>query len=366
MYKAMTDVSKYDSGFLKEALKLARKGIGWTNPNPMVGAILVKDGKIIAKAYHKRVGLPHAEIEVLRAAKESVKGVTLYVNLEPCSHFGRTPPCVSAIIHSGIGRVVCSTLDPNPKVHGKGVKALQKAGVEVTVGLLENEARILNEAFFTFHEKNRPFVAIKFAASLDGKIATRTGDSKWITNKQARAYARKLRSYYQAVLVGINTLITDNPHLGVRKKGRKNPLRIIIDSKLKIPVNSQVLRDSNVLIITTISSDREKAIELKKRNISLVMFDTETIPFNALLEELRKREIISVLVEGGGNTIGRFVDEKLVDKVYAFVAPILIGGEKSAGAVGGEGVKDIKDSMRLINLSFKHFGDNFLVIGSII
>src|SRR3989344_2010898 len=219
--------------FLKETLKLAKKGLGKVNPNPMVGAVIVKNNKIIGKGYHKKFGYPHAEIEALKNCQQNPKGATLYVNLEPCSHFGKTPPCADAIIKAGIKKVVCCTQDPNPK-------ALGKTGIEISFGLLEQEARQLNEAFFTFHEKKRPFIAIKFAASLDGKIATQRGDSKWITNEKARKYSRALRKQYQAVLVGINTVLKDNPHLG-------DSLRIILGSK--IPKNSQVLRNKNILII---------------------------------------------------------------------------------------------------------------------
>ncbi|MBI3109783.1 bifunctional diaminohydroxyphosphoribosylaminopyrimidine deaminase/5-amino-6-(5-phosphoribosylamino)uracil reductase RibD [Candidatus Daviesbacteria bacterium] len=315
-----------DIKFLKETLKLAKKGLGWTNP--MVGAILVKDGKMIGKGYHKKVGFPHAEIEALKKCRENPKGATLYVNLEPCAIFGRTPPCVDPIIKSGIKKVVYSTLDANPKNHGKGTTKLQKAGIETSFGILEKEARKLNEAFFTFHEKGRPFVAIKFAASLDGKIATYTGDSKWITNEKARRYARSLRAEYQAVLVGMNTVLKDNPHLG-------NSLRIILGSK--VPKNSQVLRDKNVLIINP-------------KNIK------------DLLNILREKEIVSVLVEGGGKTLGAFCDCGLVDKVYAFYAPIIIGGE-NAVSIGGKGASTIHQALHLKNISYKRFDDNFLITG---
>jgi len=352
-----------DAFFLKQTFQLAKKGLSWTNPNPMVGALIVKKGKVIARGYHKRVGLPHAEIEALSSAKQCLKGSTLYINLEPCSHSGRTPACAPAIIQAGISRVVCSTLDPNPKVSGQGIKLLKKAGLEVSVGLLEKEARFLNEAFFTFHQKKRPFIAIKFAASLDGKIATKTGQSKWITNEMAREYARKLRASYQAVLVGINTILKDNPNLGLREKNKKEPLRLILDPKLKIPLNSQVLRDNNVLLITTSFADQEKLKAIKKRKIPFISYKRETISLATLLESLKKRQIISILVEGGGETIGHFIDKGLVDKIYAFYSPIIIGGKEAVKAVSGQGIKNLKSAIHLTNLSFKHFGDNFLLIG---
>lgn len=328
-----------DSYFIKKTLKLAKKGMGWTNPNPLVGAILVKDGGVIGQGYHHKYGFPHAEIEALKNCKEDPKGAVLYVNLEPCNHFGKTPPCTEAIILAGIRKVVCSSLDPNPKTHGKSLEKLKSSGIEIAVGSLENEAKILNEAFFTFHEKKRPYVAIKFASSLDGKIATRTYDSKWITNEGAREYARKLRGEYQAVLVGINTVLKDDPHLGVRTKGYKDPIRIIIDPHLRIPKNARVLRDTNVLVFN----------------------GQITIP--ELLEKLKERQVISVLVEGGGDTLGHFVDSGIVDKVYVFHSPVLIGGEKAVSAIGGQGAEKVSKALHLKNVSFKKFDDNLLTIG---
>lgn len=327
-----------DNFFMQKALRLAKKGLSWTLPNPMVGAVLVRDGKVIGKGYHHKVGEPHAEIEAMRQGRISYKGATLYVNLEPCSHYGKTPPCADAIIKAGIKRVVCCTLDPNPKVAGKGIEKLKQAGVDATVGVLEKEAKKQNAAFFTFHTKKRPFVAIKFAASLDGKIATKTGDSKWITNEKAREYARKLRGEYQAILVGINTVLKDDPHLGTRIKGLKDPIRIILDPHSKIPNKAQVLRDKNVIIIN------------------------EQITMSHLLEILKEKEIISVLVEGGGKVIGSFVDAKLVDKVYTFHAPIIIGGE-GAISVSGVGAQTVQEALHLKNITRKIFNDNQLLIG---
>lgn len=327
-----------DFKFLRETLKLAKKGLGWTNPNPMVGAVLVKSGKIIGKGYHKRAGLPHAEIEALNNCMENPSGATIYINLEPCIHFGKTPPCVDKIIQARIKRVVFSSFDPNPKVHARGYNKLQKSGIDVSAGLLDSESRKLNEAFFTFHQKKKPFIAIKFAASLDGKIATKTGDSKWITNEKARKFARKLRGEYQAVLVGINTVLKDNPNLDVRIKSKKDPLRVILGSRSQIPNYYQILRDQNVLFINT------KTIE-------------------DLLLILKEEEVISILVEGGGKTLGRFIDAKVVDKVYAFHAPIIIGGEKAVSAIEGKGSNSISEAIRLNQISYKRFGDNLLTIG---
>lgn len=341
-----------DEYFLKEAHKLAKKGFGWVNPNPMVGAIIVKDGKIIASGYHKKFGGPHAEIEAITSAKTNLGDATIYLNLEPCCYFGKTPPCTEAIIQAGIKRVVCSVLDPNPKVDGKGAEILKKAGVDITTGVLKDEAEKLNEAFFTFHQKERPFIALKFAASLDGKIATKTGDSKWITNDKARLFARNLRSQYQAVLVGANTVIKDNPHLGARIKGRRDPLRISLDPDLTIPLTSKIFRDENVLIATSLSASKKKMELLKQKGIKLLVFQNKKILLKDLLNRLKDQQIISILVEGGSFTLGKFYDEKLFDKVYAFYSPMIIGGEKY-----------IKDAIYLKDSAVKKINNNVLITG---
>lgn len=351
-----------DINYLKKTLLLAEKGLGWTSPNPMVGAIIVKNGRIIGKGFHRKAGLPHAEIEALNTAVENPRGATLYVNLEPCNIFGKTAPCVDTVIQSGIKKVICSTLDPNPKVNGLGKKALEKAGIKVLVGTLKNQARTLNEAFFMYHEKRRPFVAVKFAASLDGKMATVTGSSKWITNEKARIYARRLRGQYQAVFVGINTILADNPNLGTRINGKKDPIRIILDPKLRIPKDANVLRDKNVMLVTTAKADKLKKEQLEKMGFTILVFDAEYINIQKLLSKLRGEGIISILVEGGGKTLGNFIDSKLVDKIYAFQAPIIIGG-KGAVSIGGEGAETVQKALKLKNILLKKFGDNFLITG---
>lgn len=355
--------AKLDKIFMRETLHLAKQGEGWTNPNPMVGAVIVKNGKMIARGYHHKAGMPHAEIEALRTAKTSVKGATLYVNLEPCCHYGKTPPCTEAIIKSGIKRVVFSTLDPNPKVAGKGAKALRKAGIKVSVGELAAAAKKLNEAFFTFHEKKRPFVGIHFAASLDGKIATRTFDSKWISNQQARKHSRRLRGEYQAILVGVNTVLRDDPHLGARTRGLKDPLRIILDTNLKIPLKSRVLRDTNVIIAVSTKASSKSILQLRKKGIKVLTFPGRKISIPQLLRKLYELNIISILAEGGGSVLGSFVDLRLVDKIYAFHAPLLIGGESAVSAIRGKGARSIAEAMRLQDISFQKLDDNLLTIG---
>lgn len=353
-----------DIYFLQKTLQLAKKGLGWTNPNPMVGTVIVKNGRIIGQGFHQKVGLAHAEIEALNNVTENPKGATLYVNLEPCSNHGRTPPCAEAVIKHGIKKVVCTTLDPNPENRGKGVLKLQEENIEVAVGALEDKARKLNETFFAFYEKKRPFIAIRFAASLDGKMATGSGDSKWITNESARRYARALRGQYQAVLVGINTILADNPHLGTRITGKKDPIRIIIDPLLQIPINAEALRNTNVIIATTQKADKAKKEQLETKGFTILIFDSAHIKIEELLSVLAEKEIISILVEGGGETLGSFVDSKIIDKVYAFHAPLIIGGE-NAISIGGKGADTIRNALKLKNISYKKFDGNLLTIGYI-
>ena len=349
---------------MSEALRLAKKGMGWTFPNPMVGAVLVKNGRIIGKGYHKKVGLPHAEIEALANVTEDPEGATLYVSLEPCAYFGRTPPCVLEIIKKKIAQVVCAVLDPNPKVNGKGIDILKKAGIIVKTGVCVEKAVQLNEAFFTFHQKKRPFVGIKFAASLDGKIATKTGDSKWITNENARIFARSLRAEYHAILVGINTVLYDNPNLGVRQIGKRDPLRIILDSTLKIPLTNDVLRDTNILLLTTKKAEKDKKELLENKGFEVAVIADEKISVKDIIDALKKRNIISVFIEGGAETLGSFVDAKTVDRVYAFYAPLLLGGREALTAIEGEGITKISEALRLHDVTYKFFDDNVLLSGS--
>lgn len=353
---------------MRLALKLAKKGLGWTNPHPMVGAIVVKDEKIIAKGYHHRFGEDHAEMDALKnATADDVKGATMYVTLEPChlpyDLHGARVPCTEVIRQAGISTVHIAMLDSNPEVAGNGKKELEKMGVKTTLGILAKEAHKLNEAYHHFMRKKRSFIVSTFSASLDGKIATKTGDSQWITNEKSRAYNHELRAQYQAILVGIGTVLKDNPHLGARIKGRKDPIRIILDSTLKIPLKAQVLRDQNVIIATTKKADKEKVESLRKMGINVLQFESDKIPLKSLMDELTKLKIISVFIEGGGTVHGSFFDMKLVDKVYAFYGPIIIGGENAISAIRGQGTKTLKQALHLKDVQIKRFDDDFLIIG---
>lgn len=348
--------------YMQEAIKLAKKGSGKTFPNPIVGAVIVKNNRIIGKGYHKKAGSAHAEIEAINSAKESVNGATLYVTLEPCSHTGRTPPCVNTIISAGIQKVVYSLTDPNPRVKGHGIAKLLQANIETIAGSEASKARNLNEQYFIFHEKKRPYISIKYAASLDGKLATSTRDSKWITNNSARSYSRKLRTAHQAILVGIGTVLADDPSLGGPISAKQEPLRIILDSKLRIPLKAQVLRNNNVLIATTASARAAKKSHLLELGFKVISFNDTKIPIGLLLDKLREMEVISILVEGGGEVIGDFIDHKLVDYSYGFYAPIFLGGHR-ARSIEGNGVNKISDALNIKKPRLRWFGDNFLIEG---
>lgn len=350
-----------DEKYMRRVLALAAAGKGLASPNPLVGALIVKNGEIVAEGLHKEFGGDHAELNAIknaRAKKRNLKGATLYVNLEPCSHLAKkTPPCVNEILRSGISRVVIAVRDPNPLVNGKGMAMLKKAGIQVTSGPLKKEAAALNEKFFKWMRTGLPFVGMKVAMSLDGKIATRSGDSKWITSEKSRKRVRRLRDSYDAILIGINTLIKDNPRLAGAKK---EPKRIVLDSKLRIDLKSDFLRDRNLLIVTTKIAPRAK-IELLKRNGYEIKIYPEKINIAALLRHLAKKEISSVLVEGGSQIFGSFVDLKLVDRFYWFIAPKIIGGTDSKNAVSGQGARNLAKVMNLKDCNINKIGKDFLV-----
>jgi len=359
-----------EEDYMKMAISLARRGIGTTSPNPMVGAVLVKGTHVVGKGYHKKPGLPHAEIMAIDDAKENASGSTLYVNLEPCVHFGRTPPCVDAIKKAGIKKVVASMLDPNPDMNGKGIEALKKANINVKVGLLEEESRKLNEAFIVYMEKKRPFFVMKAAASLDGKIATKTCDSKWISNEESRNYANRLRSTMDGVMVGINTVIADNPLLVPRMlRPKKYPVRIVLDSKLRIPLASDMVKTSKkyrtlIFALEGVRSDKED--RLKSLGVEIIKVPREEsgrIPIKYVCEELYSKGIISVLVEGGGETNSTLLKEGVLDKVILFYAPIFIGGKNALNVIGGRGIDFIKDAYKIDISLIKRFKEDICVEG---
>lgn len=344
--------------FLAQAIKLAECSRGCTSPNPLVGAVLVKGNKVIGRGFHRCAGAFHAEIEAMRKVKGALRGATLYVNLEPCFHWGRTPPCVDAIISGGIKKVVISTKDPNPKVSGRSIAKLRKAGIRVVTGVMAKEAEKLNEIFFTNMRKKRPFVVAKVAQSLDGKITTRTGRSKWITSQKARMYARGLRDMYDAVLIGIGTAIKDNPKLnGVRK----TPSKIIIDPQLRVSLSSILVKKSPKKLIVFHSSraSKSKKMKLAKKGVRLFVFKH----VRDILKILYKLEIMSVFVEGGADTLGRFFDAKLIDKVHVFYAAKIIGGKDALSSIGAKGVISPSQAIFIKDLEIKRIGRDLLLTG---
>ncbi|MCM8823782.1 MAG: bifunctional diaminohydroxyphosphoribosylaminopyrimidine deaminase/5-amino-6-(5-phosphoribosylamino)uracil reductase RibD [Candidatus Omnitrophica bacterium] len=352
-----------DTFFIKKTFELAKKAEGNVSPNPLVGAIIVKEGRIIGSGYHKRAGLAHAEIEAINKVKESLENSTLYVNLEPCCHWGRTPPCVDRIISSHIKRVVISTLDPNPLVCGRSVRKLKEAGIEVKVGVLRREAIKLNEVFFKNMKENRPFVVVKFAQSLDGKIATKLGVSKWITSLSSRNFSKKLRDKYNAVLVGVNTVIKDNPNL---EGMNKSPYKIVLDPYLRIPLNCNLINKFKDKLIIFTSLKKQKTLStLNKLGIKIFTLDLKEGYFRIkdILNILYQENITSVFVEGGSITIGRFFDEKLVDKLYIFLAPLIIGGKESLPSIGGRGINYLSEATKLKDLEVTKIGEDLLISG---
>ncbi|TMC98074.1 MAG: bifunctional diaminohydroxyphosphoribosylaminopyrimidine deaminase/5-amino-6-(5-phosphoribosylamino)uracil reductase RibD [Chloroflexi bacterium] len=342
------------------AIELASRADFRTSPNPMVGAVVLdSDGLVAGEGYHRGPGSPHAEEEALAAAGERARGGTLYVNLEPCSHAHRTPSCAQALIEAGVRRVVLSMADPDERVQGAGIAMLEGAGVEMSIGTHEERARRLNEFYVKHRRTGRPFVSAKFAMSLDGKIATRTGESRWITGEEARAHGHRLRHQHDAILVGINTVIADDPELTVRLdvEDVRQPLRVVVDSQLRIRQSARVV-GANTLIATT-RTGRVGAAEVLR--LPAEAGDRVSLP--ALLEELGNRKLLSLLVEGGGELHAAFVNQGLVDKVYAYVAPMVIGGREAIGPVGGKGVERLSDAIRLREIDFARLGDDVLISG---
>ena len=357
-----------DEFYMQLALEEALKAEGNTSPNPMVGCVLVNDeGELVAKGYHHKAGEPHAEVMALREAGKAAVGCTAYVTLEPCSHFGKTGPCCRALFAAGIKKVVVACGDPNPKVAGKGLRYLEDMGVEVITGVCEKEALRLNERFFTWITKRRPFITLKYAMTLDGKIATSTGDSKWITGEAARTYAHRLRKQHDAVLVGIGTVLADDPELTTRMVQGKNPIRIVLDAKLQTNIMNAVLNPAApTIIVTSLEADEDKAAlfsVLPNVEIMRLPFENGRVDIKLLIEELAAREITSLLVEGGSSVLGAFKDAGLADRICAFVAPKLLGGRDSLTAVGGTGCELMQDAWSLQEVEYKQLGQDLLITG---
>ena len=359
--------------YMRRALELAALGEGHVSPNPMVGCVVVKDGRVIAEGYHEKVGEYHAERNALLRCTEDPAGADLYVTLEPCCHYGRTPPCTEIIIEKKIGRVFVAALDVNPLVAGRGVQILRDAGIDVEVGLLEEEAIALNEVFYHFFETHRPFVAMKYAMTFDGKIACHTGDSQWITNEQSRQYVHGLRKKYSSILVGIGTALADDPMLNCRTEDGVDPVRIVLDTGLRLPPESNLVRtakDIPTWVITcekTLASESGRAAKasLEAAGAEVLSAGTESVDLPNLLESLAERKIDSVLVEGGGTINAGFLEQGLVDRVYAFLGPKLVGGKDSRTPVEGRGVDRMSDAAELEQIQIERFGEDVLLTGRV-
>ncbi|MDP3804868.1 MAG: bifunctional diaminohydroxyphosphoribosylaminopyrimidine deaminase/5-amino-6-(5-phosphoribosylamino)uracil reductase RibD [Candidatus Omnitrophota bacterium] len=358
-----------DVKYMRNAISLARKATGKTGPNPVVGAVVVKGGRIVGAGYHKKAGLPHAEVNALKAAGKRAMGATLYVTLEPCDHFGKTPPCTEAVIKSGIKKVVIAMKDPNPVNNGRGIRKLKKYGISTYAGILQEEAVSMNKPYIKFITKGLPYVTIKAAGSLDGKIAARTGDSKWISSEASRRYVQGLRARADAVMVGVNTVIKDDPILMSWLKKAKQPIRVIVDSRLRTPLNAKIfsrIGQSPVIIATAKKSKKIKSYVHKGAEVAVTgSSGGGRVDLKRLLKILAKKGVMNVLVEGGGELNAGFIEEGLADRMLFFISPKIIGGRDAVTSVEGRGVTAVKDAMLLRGVKVRRFGDDILIEGEI-
>jgi diaminohydroxyphosphoribosylaminopyrimidine deaminase/5-amino-6-(5-phosphoribosylamino)uracil reductase len=363
----VTDLT--DEEYMRIALDLAEKARGYTSPNPLVGCVIVApDGKIVGRGYHHKAGTPHAEVNAMADAGDKVRGATAYVTLEPCSHYGRTGPCCEALIKAGIRKVVAATGDPNPRVSGRGFARLREAGVEVVTGILEKEARRQNEVFMHWMTTGRPFTVLKYAMTLDGKIATASGDSKWITSEASRRYAHRLRAWYDAILVGKGTVLADDPSLTCRLVEGNNPVRVILDTHAELPTDRKVFTDGAAKTILVVSEkvpqERwKKMSEIPQVTVLPLPEKDGHIDLEALLDALGKESLTSLLVEGGSAVLGAFLDARLAQRVYAFIAPSLIGGKDNLTAIGGKGASTMDERITLQEPHVEEVGPDVMVTG---
>lgn len=359
-----------DEDYMTEALRLAKHAEGRTSPNPMVGAVVVKNGRIVGEGWHRMAGTQHAEVHALNMAGDLAKGSTVYVSLEPCAHYGRTGPCAEALVKAGVSRVVIGMEDPNPKVAGKGIKILKDAGIEVRTGVLKEEAEKLNEVFLKWIQTGMPYVALKTAMTLDGKIATATGESQWISNEGSRQKGHELRDIYDGIVVGIGTVLADNPSLTTRLPdgNGKNPVRIVLDSHCRMPLDTKMLHDGEAPVIIAVTENAEeirvKAVEETGARV-VYAGNGPHVDLKLLLKKLGELEICSLYVEGGAEVNFSFLEQGLVDRVYAFIAPMLVGGKTAKTSVGGKGIAHLKDAVRLIDTEITSIDGDFFITGRV-
>lgn len=353
-----------DTDCMRRAIALAKRGCGWVNPNPMVGAVIVKDGRIIGEGYHHAYGQPHAERDALAACKESPRGATLYVTLEPCCHYGKTPPCTDAIMEAGIAKVVVGSDDPNPKVCNSAA-ILRAAGITVEQGFLKTECDRLNPVFFHYMQTGLPYLVLKYAMTADGKIAAASGASKWITGKTARQHVHTLRHRYSGILVGIETVLQDDTLLTCRLEHRRNPTRIICDSRLRLPPDSQICRTADTVptIVATLSANAEKASALKAHGVQVWILPEKNgmVDLSALLQRLGNHHLDSVLLEGGGELHFSALQTGMVRELYAYIAPKLLGGRQAKSPVSGLGFPSPADAFPLSAPEITPLGQDILL-----
>lgn len=350
---------------MAKALELASRAGGQTFPNPLVGAVVVRQGRIVGQGYHKKAGQPHAEILALQQAGSRARGAALFCTFEPCFHEGRTPACVDTVISSGVSEVYIGSRDPNPLTHGRSVRRLKQAGIKVFEGVCEKEVRWLNEAFFCAMTKKRPLVTLKIASSMDGKTATRAGYSQWITSSPSRTYAHRMRNSFDAIMVGIKTVLKDNPRLEAEAGHRL--VKVIVDSSLRLPLTARLLKTKQPVIVAVLKADRKKTDILEKRGVMILRVKDRAgrIDLKDLLNKLGKLEIRHVLVEGGTTLAGSFLDEKLADKIQLFLAPVLLGGRDALGSIAGRGVALPGQGARIRNMVLSGIGEDLLVQGDL-
>lgn len=358
-----------DQEYMKMALELAKKGCGWVAPNPMVGAVIVKDGRVIGQGWHQCYGEPHAERNALASCVESPQGATMYVTLEPCCHHGKQPPCVDAILEAQIARVVAGSPDPNPLVGGKGIRILKEHGIAVTENVLRQECDQLNEVFFHYIRTKQPYVVMKYAMTMDGKIAAYTGASKWVTGENAREHVQTLRHRYTAIMVGVGTILADDPLLTCRISGGKNPIRIICDTGLRTPLTAQVIKtieQAPVLIATCCMDEKKRALYEKEGCRILQIREKDGhVDLQELMEKLGEENIDSILLEGGGTLNWAAVESGIIQKVLAYIAPKLFGGQTAKTPVGGIGFPTPSEAVCLKNSHITQLGEDFLIEGEV-
>ena len=354
-----------DEKYMAEALAIAQYARGRTSPNPMVGAVVVRDGRIVGQGWHRQAGTPHAEVHALQQAGELARGATMYVTLEPCSHHGRTGPCTEAVIAAGIKKVIVAMTDPNPLVAGQGIQKLRAAGIEVVEGVMAKEAAEINEVFIKWISTNIPFIVLKSAMSLDGKIAAHTGHSQWITGSKSREFVHQLRDCYDEILVGIGTVLADNPSLTTRLEPQgKNPVRIIVDSKARIPLDAQVITDGlPTIVAVTTEAPQEKLEALRALGITILTTEAKQgrVDLRRLFEILGQQKITSILIEGGASINATVFAENLVDKINWFIAPKIIGGTGAPGPVGGIGIADVNQATLFEDIKMESIGEDILI-----